>query len=472
MKEFVFFGTGDRGKKLYKLFRHYGIDIKYWVDSDKRKWNKKIEGKTVYPPYQIQSRKDIKVCVSAMDISGEMYQAILSYGIPPCNIYTFYEAVTECVSCNINKEEWDNDTEHQCIILDCSNGLVLGGVESWSISMLQGLTQRKYEAYLISPYGEYQVEKAVKERTIWLNSEQRESFGWESLEHISEVLRHKMPCVFVSSVVNDSLLAACSLKKKYPEKICVISVVHQEGFLIYKEYSELNHYIDKYIAVSRDIQNEMIRRGIKEEKVLHMTCPVKYIEPYKRGYSLNDVKPLKIGYAGRIECFQKRLDCLEHILKELERRHTNYQVEIAGDGNYLQQLKEEVKNLGLMGKVKFVGKIKRTEIPEFWTRQDICINLSDFEGRSISVMEAMANGAVPIVTETSGVREDIEDGVNGYIVSIGDYVTMAGRIDHLSEHRELLKQFGDRAHDVMAQKGNMDKHMDFWNTILQRLWNK
>ena len=197
----------------------------------------------------------------------------------------------------------------------------------------------------------------------------------------------------------------------------------------------------------------MIRRGIKEEKVLHMTCPVKYIEPYKRGYSLNDVKPLKIGYAGRIECFQKRLDCLEHILKELERRHTNYQVEIAGDGNYLQQLKEEVKNLGLMGKVKFVGKIKRTEIPEFWTRQDICINLSDFEGRSISVMEAMANGAVPIVTETSGVREDIEDGVNGYIVSIGDYVTMAGRIDHLSEHRELLKQFGDRAHDVMAQIG-------------------
>lgn len=467
MKDIVFFGVGDRGIKLYKLFYHYGIEINYWIDSDKRKWNKKIEGKTVYPPYRIQNRKDIKICISAMDVSGEMYHAILKYGIPSCNIYTFYEAVVECVSCNLNKEEKDNEKRHQSVILDCFNGLVLGGVEAWSIGLLQGLRQRKYEAYLFSPCGEYHVEKAVKEKTIWLNLNKNEPFSWKNLEHIVGRLECKLPCVFVSSVVNDSLLAACSMKKKYPEKISIISVVHQGVFLTYKEYSELNNYIDKYIAVSKDIQNEMIQRGIKEEKVLHMTCPVKYIEPYKRDYSLNNVKPLKIGYAGRIECLQKRLDCLGQILKELERLHTNYQIEIAGDGSYLQQLREEVGDLGLTEKVKLMGEIKRTEIAEFWARQDICINLSDFEGRSISVMEAMANGAVPIVTATSGVREDIEDGFNGYIVPVGDYLSMAEAIDYLSKHRELLKLFGNRAHDVIARKGNMDKHMEFWDTLLQ-----
>ena len=48
MREFVFFGTGYRGKKLYKTFRHYGIEIKYWIDSDNEKWNKTLEGKYIY----------------------------------------------------------------------------------------------------------------------------------------------------------------------------------------------------------------------------------------------------------------------------------------------------------------------------------------------------------------------------------------------------------------------------------------
>ena len=64
-------------------------------------------------------------------------------------------------------------------------------------------------------------------------------------------------------------------------------------------------------------------------------------------------------------------------------------------------------------------------------------------------MEAMSSGAVPVVTATSGVREDISDGENGYIVEIGNYDEMADRIEELSMRRDRLKMFGQKSHDVI-----------------------
>ena len=198
-----------------------------------------------------------------------------------------------------------------------------------------------------------------------------------------------------------------------------------------------------------------------------MTCPVKCIESYKRTYSITNESPLRIGYAGRIESAQKRLDCLMMMLEKLEHLHTNYQLEIAGKGSYLETLTGEIKEHSLDKKINLIGEIKKTEIADFWAKQDICINLSDFEGRSISIMEAMINGAVPVVTDTSGIREDIEDGINGYIVPIGDYTAMAMKIDYLANHRELLKIYGEKSHEIMKQKGSIDSHMRFWRNVLQ-----
>lgn len=467
MREFVFFGTGYRGKKLYKTFRHYGIEIKYWIDSDNEKWNKTLEGKYIYPPSRIEGEENIQVCISAMDITREMYQMVLGYGVPAGKIYTFYDALIYCVSHYFIKNKSDKTAEQKNIILDCFNGLGLGGVESWSMTLLKELRKEKYKAYLLSPYGEYNVENAIKESTLWLDLDKDKPLGWENLENISKVIERMLPCVFVSGFVNDALLAACCIKMKYPERIRVISVIHQGLPAVYREYSYLNQYIDKYIAVSRDIQADMPEYGVQREKVLHMTCPVKCIEPYKRKYSLCGESPLKIGYAGRIESIQKRLDCLMMIINKLENLHTNYQMEIAGKGSYLEILKGEIKDSGLERKIHIVGEIKKAEIASFWSKQDVCINLSDFEGRSISIMEAMINGAVPVVTDTSGIREDIEDRVNGYIVPVGDYTAMALKIHYLANHRELLELYGKKSHEIMMQKGNVDFHMKFWKKVLQ-----
>ena len=111
-------------------------------------------------------------------------------------------------------------------------------------------------------------------------------------------------------------------------------------------------------------------------------------------------------------------------------------------------------------------KIDKKELYEFWKDKDICLNISDFEGRSRTIAEAMANGAVPIVTRTSGVNDDIYNNENGLIVSIGDYIEMADCIEKMEKNRKLLPIMGEKAHLEIENKSSMDDHYRFWKDII------
>ena len=120
----------------------------------------------------------------------------------------------------------------------------------------------------------------------------------------------------------------------------------------------------------------------------------------------------------------------------------------------------------LTDKVCFWGRVEKKNIQCFWEKQDICVNRADYEGRSISIVEAMGSGAVPVVTNTSGVNEDIINGENGFIVPLGDYIKAADSIMFLYKHRELLPVYGKKAHDMVYPKSLMTNHIMFWKKIL------
>ena len=103
----------------------------------------------------------------------------------------------------------------------------------------------------------------------------------------------------------------------------------------------------------------------------------------------------------------------------------------------------------------------------FWQRQDVALNVSDNEGRPIANMEAMLNGAVPIVTKTIGVLDDVHDGENGFVVPICDYVGMAAKIEYLGKKRAVLPKMGKRARKEMILKMDMGKYMSMWEKILK-----
>ena len=166
-----------------------------------------------------------------------------------------------------------------------------------------------------------------------------------------------------------------------------------------------------------------------------------------------------------MEFSQKRMDLVLNLVEILEKDKVDFSFELAGDGAARQKMEEFVSCNNLGSKVKFLGRLEREEVFDFWKKQDICVNLADYEGRSLSIIEAMGNGAVPVVTEVSGVREDIVNSVNGYIVPLEDYQTMADRIKYLTSHRERLSEMGRLAHDTVYPKSLMKSHLEFWEKI-------
>ena len=67
----------------------------------------------------------------------------------------------------------------------------------------------------------------------------------------------------------------------------------------------------------------------------------------------------------------------------------------------------------------------------------------------------------------SGKWDAIIDGINGYIIPVGDYKEAANKIVFLNLNRQLLPEMGQRAHEDIWPKSRMDKHLKFWNQLLE-----
>ena len=100
------------------------------------------------------------------------------------------------------------------------------------------------------------------------------------------------------------------------------------------------------------------------------------------------------------------------------------------------------------------------------------LGCSEIEGRSISQQEAMASGVVPIVTDTSGAKDDVKDGYNGFVVDIGDISVMASKIMYLYENRDILELMGKSCYEIIRNRMEQINSIDFWNTLLRKVWNE
>ena len=78
----------------------------------------------------------------------------------------------------------------------------------------------------------------------------------------------------------------------------------------------------------------------------------------------------------------------------------------------------------------------------------------------------MSNGVVPIVTDVSGARDDVNDGVNGFVVAIGDIEAMACHIKYLYDNREVLELMGKKAAEDIQEKCAKVDIMQLWHDIL------
>jgi N,N'-diacetylbacillosaminyl-diphospho-undecaprenol alpha-1,3-N-acetylgalactosaminyltransferase len=91
-------------------------------------------------------------------------------------------------------------------------------------------------------------------------------------------------------------------------------------------------------------------------------------------------------------------------------------------------------------RLRFIGW--KDNIREIFAASSIVALPSYREGTPKSSIEAMAMGKPLVTTDTVGCRETVENGMNGYLVPVGDSRALADAISRLVRNRKLLKKFG------------------------------
>jgi N-acetyl-alpha-D-glucosaminyl L-malate synthase BshA len=104
-------------------------------------------------------------------------------------------------------------------------------------------------------------------------------------------------------------------------------------------------------------------------------------------------------------------------------REVPAQLVLIGDGPDRSAAEWLAHDLGIHGKVHFLGKLER--VNEILPLADILLMPSELESFGLAALEAMACKVPSIATRVGGVPELIDDGENGLLYQVGDVDGMA-----------------------------------------------
>ena len=137
---------------------------------------------------------------------------------------------------------------------------------------------------------------------------------------------------------------------------------------------------------------------------------------------------------------------------------------IAGDGAERGALETEARSLNINSSVKFLGRVPHEEMPNLLSQADIYVSTSLHDGTSVSLLEAMACGTFPIVTDILSNREWITDSENGFLIPTEDEHILAKKIVEAIRNRQLFAKASEKNRKIIDQKAQ-------WKANIKKMTN-
>lgn len=477
MEKLFLFGTGKISKQYTQVIKHMPIDIEGYVDNDRSKWGTQFCDRKIYAPDMLCQTTDSYIliaCVAKEEIAKQLVgmnleKRIVSFGqiLRSHSQHLLNDMITSIDrQINVGNKYWEKstvNTDGRTILIDNFYGS-WGGAEDWSHIVTLSLAE-KNNVFLIENKEQPYV-KELEKNIIHIDTKGKDTY--QIYSELTKLLMQIKPFVLFNVWNSELLWAAATIKGEYPEDVFIISsILCDSGYV---EWHDWDKIIDKYICISKKIQRNLLESyKIEKEKVCYF-CPfIEKIRKVNRKYNSDGTEPIKIGYPCRLVRNQKRADLIPQFIEYLEAKMTNYVLNIAGDGSCRKEIEEYVRKNHLHRKVRLYGKLSKAELIDFLNNQDIYLNFSEYEGTSLTMLEAMASGCVPVVTNVSGVSDFIASDVNGLIANVGDMEKLAEYIVYLDQNRNLLAEFGNKCMDIVSEKCRLDKYINNIGGIIESL---
>jgi glycosyltransferase involved in cell wall biosynthesis len=140
---------------------------------------------------------------------------------------------------------------------------------------------------------------------------------------------------------------------------------------------------------------------------------------------------------------------------------------LIGDGDKQSLVQVVIASTSLADRIHWIPRAGN--VATWYQRAEMCVLVSGAEGFPNVLLEAMAMGCVPIAYDCStGPREVIRDGINGFLVPVGDVSSLIERMRQLGTDDVLRGKLARSAKDVT------DSHSDAafygrWDAVLTQV---
>jgi len=210
---------------------------------------------------------------------------------------------------------------------------------------------------------------------------------------------------------------------------------------------------DRIISVSGIITEYLLGQGLSREKVI--TCPIgadsrtfhREVEP---DHSL-DGKFAVVSTRSHLPFY--RLADLVKASARVAEKIPGFQLVLAGEGKETSYLKELAGQLNLGDKVTFTGRLEPERLARILAASRVYVSTSPQEGSSVSLLEAMNCGCLPVVTDIPANREWIEHGENGLLFPTGNIDALTGSLLEAAENGPFKEQVAKKNSRIVTEKG-------------------
>lgn len=156
----------------------------------------------------------------------------------------------------------------------------------------------------------------------------------------------------------------------------------------------------------------------------------------------------RILTVGRLTA-QKAYEIAIDAMKILKDHGVNARWYVLGEGELRDKLQDQIDRLGLQEDFLLLGAVENPY--PYYAQCDLYVHATRFEGKSIAIQEAQILGCTLLVSDCSGNREQVTQGVDGMMCNLSPE-EISSAVEILLKDEKTAGKYGK-----MAAKKNLDK---------------
>ncbi|MFD2446713.1 glycosyltransferase family 4 protein [Bacillus sp. CGMCC 1.16607] len=229
-----------------------------------------------------------------------------------------------------------------------------------------------------------------------------------------------------------------------------------------KVFTKLNLFainrMDYFFAVSETFKRNLVSIGIAANKIKTVYNGIHFSTEKANPISRDALQVEETDFVMTMVARLHPIKGHELVFQALKQLNLpDVKLLLVGDGPIKDELLHKVKEVGVEAQVRFLGF--RQDVDAIYTASDLALLASYSESFPLALLEA-ANQHIPLVTtDVGGVRELVTEGETGWIVPIGDALSLQAAFAEAYNQSKngALKEMGTKLYQHASSHFSLDQ---------------